>query len=44
MQHCERVLIESALERAHGNQSLMAKWLGITPRSVYNKLRKYHLR
>jgi transcriptional regulator with PAS, ATPase and Fis domain len=44
LQQCERVLIASALEHSHGNQSLVAKSLGITPRSVYNKLRKHHLR
>jgi transcriptional regulator with PAS, ATPase and Fis domain len=43
LQHCERLLIEAALHRAHGNQSRAAKLLGITPRSVYNKLHKPHL-
>jgi len=44
LEHCERVLIATALRVSHGNQSQVAKRLGITPRSVYNKLQKYHLR
>jgi transcriptional regulator with PAS, ATPase and Fis domain len=44
MEECERSLIVTALEHSHGNQSSVAKLLGITPRSVYNKLRKHHLR
>lgn len=42
--HCERLLCEVALHEAQGNQSHMARLLGITPRSVYNKLHKYQLR
>lgn len=42
--HCEALLIESALTLSRGNQSKMAQMLGITPRSVYNKVRKHHLR
>jgi len=41
--HCERSLVASALAQSSGNQSLAAKLLGITPRSVYNKMRKYQL-
>jgi transcriptional regulator with GAF, ATPase, and Fis domain len=41
---CERMLICIALERTRGNQSEMARLLRITPRSVYNKLRKHQLR
>jgi transcriptional regulator with GAF, ATPase, and Fis domain len=44
LQECERVLIAGALECSHGKQSSAAKLLGITPRSVYNKLRKHGLR
>jgi transcriptional regulator with GAF, ATPase, and Fis domain len=44
MHECERVLVAAALEQSHGNQSSVAKLLGITPRSVYNKLRKHGLR
>jgi DNA-binding NtrC family response regulator len=43
LQHCERLLLEAALHRAHGNQSHTAQLLGITPRSVYNKLQKHQL-
>jgi len=41
---CEKMLLERALQRACGNQSKAAALLGITSRSVYNKLRKHHLR
>jgi transcriptional regulator with GAF, ATPase, and Fis domain len=41
---CERVLLEAALELAEGNQAGAARLLGITPRSVYNKIRRHHLR
>jgi len=44
LEQCERYLITTALEHSHGNQSVLAKLLGITPRSVYNKLRKHELR
>jgi two-component system nitrogen regulation response regulator GlnG len=44
LEHCERLLCEIALHKAHGNQSLVARLLGITPRSVYNKMHKYQLR
>lgn len=43
LEYCERVLIASALENSNGNRSEVAKQLGITSRSVYNKLRKYRL-
>jgi two-component system response regulator PilR (NtrC family) len=43
IQYCERVLLEAALHRTHGNQSQTARLLGITPRSVYNKVRKHYL-
>jgi transcriptional regulator with PAS, ATPase and Fis domain len=43
LQYCERLLLEAALHKAHGNQSQTARLLGITPRSVYNKVHKYHL-
>ena len=43
IQYCERVLLEAALQRARGNHSQTARLLGITPRSVYNKVRKHHL-
>jgi DNA-binding NtrC family response regulator len=40
---CERSLVEVALHASHGNQSETARLLGITPRCVYNKLRKHRL-
>ncbi|MET0647232.1 MAG: sigma 54-interacting transcriptional regulator [Pyrinomonadaceae bacterium] len=43
LEYCERLLLESALERAEGNQTQTAKLLGITARSVYNKVRKHNL-
>jgi transcriptional regulator with GAF, ATPase, and Fis domain len=39
--HCEREAVEAAMQRANGNQSESARLLGITARSVYNKMRKY---
>jgi len=44
MNECERLLVEAALRRASGNQSRAARLLGITPRSVFNKLRKLRVR
>jgi DNA-binding NtrC family response regulator len=44
MEICERHALEAALGRTKGNQSETAKLLGITPRSVYNKLRKHKMR
>jgi transcriptional regulator with PAS, ATPase and Fis domain len=43
LEHCERMLVEAALSRAHGNQARTARLLGITPRTVYNKIRKHNL-
>jgi transcriptional regulator with GAF, ATPase, and Fis domain len=43
LQHCEKVFLEVALHRAQGNQSQTARLLGITPRSVYNMVRKHNL-
>ena len=40
---CERSIVEVALHAAKGNQSQTARLLGITPRSVYNKIRKHQL-
>lgn len=39
----ERAMLVRALELTHGNQTHTAHLLGITPRSVYNKLRKHGL-
>jgi DNA-binding NtrC family response regulator len=44
LEFCERILITLVHERANGNQSEMARLLHITPRSVYNKLRRHRLR
>ena len=41
---CERHALEAAMVSTQGNQSQTAKLLGITPRSVYNKLCKYNLK
>ncbi|HVF50285.1 MAG TPA: sigma-54 dependent transcriptional regulator [Pyrinomonadaceae bacterium] len=43
LEQCERLMVESALQHTQGNQTQTAKLLGITPRSVYNKLRKHHI-
>ena len=43
LEYCERLLLESALLRAEGNQTQTARLLGITARSVYNKVRKHNL-
>lgn len=43
LQCCERALVVAALQRARGNKSHTARLLGITARSVYNKIRKYQL-
>jgi DNA-binding NtrC family response regulator len=44
MEICERHALEAAMARTQGNQSQTARLLGITPRSVYNKVRKYRLK
>jgi DNA-binding NtrC family response regulator len=40
---CEKSLLECALQFTRGNQSQTARMMGITPRSVYNKVQKYKL-
>jgi transcriptional regulator with PAS, ATPase and Fis domain len=40
---CEKLLLQDALRKTNGNQSQAARMLGITVRSVYNKLHKYQL-
>jgi transcriptional regulator with PAS, ATPase and Fis domain len=44
LESCERHAVEAAMERMGGNQSRTAQLLGITARSVYNKVRKYQLK
>jgi len=41
--HCEREIVQAALLQTGNNQSHTAKLLGITARSVYNKVRKHGL-
>jgi len=43
LETCERHAMEAAMRRVAGNQSKAARLLGITPRSVYNKLHKHRL-
>ena len=43
MNECERLMLQATLTKVRGNQSAAAKLLGLTPRSVYNKLRKHQL-
>jgi sigma-54-specific transcriptional regulator len=43
LEFCERLLLECVLRSAQGNQSQVARLIGITPRSVYNKLHKHKL-
>jgi transcriptional regulator with GAF, ATPase, and Fis domain len=43
LHYCERVLLEAALNRKEGNQSQTARLLGLTPRSVYTKIRRHQL-
>jgi transcriptional regulator with GAF, ATPase, and Fis domain len=43
LKSCERSILQEALRASHGNHSQAARLLGITPRSVYNKVRRYRL-
>lgn len=43
LRECERRVCVAALEKARGNQTEAARLLGITSRSVYNKLRQHRL-
>jgi DNA-binding NtrC family response regulator len=43
LEYCEKVFLQCVLQSARGNQSQAARLIGITPRSVYNKLQKYKL-
>jgi DNA-binding NtrC family response regulator len=44
LEACERHIVERALAQAGGSQTRAADLLGITGRSVYNKIRKHRLR
>lgn len=41
--HCEREIVDAAMQQVDYKQPQAARLLGLTPRSIYNKLRKYHL-
>lgn len=43
LEYCEKIFLQCVLQSAGGNQSQAARLIGITPRSVYNKLQKYKL-
>jgi sigma-54 dependent transcriptional regulator, flagellar regulatory protein len=43
LRYCERILLEAVLRRKQGNQSQTARLLGLTPRSIYSKMRRHHL-
>jgi transcriptional regulator with GAF, ATPase, and Fis domain len=43
LSHCEQEIVKAAMRRSGNNQSEAARLLGLTPRSVYNKLRKHQL-
>lgn len=40
---CEKLLLEEALRKANGNQSQAARLIGVSARSLYNKLHKHQL-
>ena len=42
VEYCQRLLIEAALQRTKRNYSQAAQVLGVTPRTLYNKLKKPH--
>jgi transcriptional regulator with PAS, ATPase and Fis domain len=43
LRHCEKSLLRAALEITKGNQVRAAQILGVTPRSVYNLIRRHEL-
>jgi two-component system NtrC family response regulator len=43
MQEVEKEMIEAALNEANGNRKIVARKLGIGERTLYRKLKKYHL-
>ena len=43
LRYCEKVLLEAGLRRKQGNQSQTARLLGLSPRSIYSKMRRHQL-
>jgi transcriptional regulator with GAF, ATPase, and Fis domain len=43
LEHYERLLLEAALVSSGGNHTRAGQMLGITPRTIYNKVRKFGL-
>ena len=43
LDQCEQQALKVAMQRTHGNRTQTARLLGITSRTVYNKVRKHHL-
>lgn len=43
LEWCERTILERTLRQAHGNRTETARALGVSPRTVYNKIRKHRL-
>ena len=39
----EKILVEKALEQAHGNQILAARVLGLNRNTIRSKIKKFHL-
>ena len=40
---CEQTMVAAALDASHGNRARAARLLGISPRSIFNKMRKHRL-
>ncbi|MDP2320400.1 MAG: sigma 54-interacting transcriptional regulator [Acidobacteriota bacterium] len=40
---CEQTMVAAALDASRGNRARAARLLGISPRSIFNKMRKYQL-
>jgi len=43
LEWCERTILERTLRQTCGNRTETARLLGVTPRTVYNKIRKHRL-
>jgi DNA-binding protein Fis len=44
IEHLEAEMLRQAIERARGNQSKAAHWLGVTRRTIRERLAQYHVR